>query len=75
MSEQKLGEIADGQGVTIDLDDGDFVSDIVVIAKISRADGGTNIGIGSTIGMDWITQLGIITAAKSIVDHGYEGDE
>jgi hypothetical protein len=72
VSDQKVGHLIDGHGVTLDLEDTDLVSDFVVLAKVANEDGGASIAIGASDGMDWITQLGIVTAASRIIDSGFE---
>lgn len=68
MSEQPIGPILDGLGVTIDLADGDLIESALVIAKVINAAGDTHVGLYDSAGMDWLAQLGLITAAAQIVN-------
>jgi hypothetical protein len=72
MSDQQIGNLVDRHGVILDLEDADLVSDVLVVAKVSTTDGGTTIAIGASDGMDWVTQLGLVTAAARIIDSGFE---
>jgi cobalamin biosynthesis protein CbiD len=75
MSDQKIGHLVDGHGVTLDLEDADLVSDVLVVAKVSTTDGGTTIAIGASDGMDWVTQLGLVAAASRVINTGFEQPE
>lgn len=72
MSRLKAGEIADSLDTRLEIRDGQIVTDLVLIAKIANPDGDAEVVIGSSGGMDWITQLGIVTAAGQILNDGYE---
>ncbi len=67
MTDQPAGPIIDGLGVTIDLSDGDLVSDAVVIAKVVTADGGVTVALSSSESMSWLDQFGLIAAANRVV--------
>ena len=68
MSERrKLGELLDTLGVELEMDDGDLVSNAVVILKIIAEDGSIQLGIASSESLDWIAQLGLIEAARDVV--------
>jgi len=43
--EQKIGQLLDTLGVTMCLDEGDMVTDVVVIMKVLEQDGTVNIGM------------------------------
>lgn len=69
MPEQPIGPILDGLGVTIDLDDGDLIEAVVVIAKVYLADGGSvSVTLADSAGMSWLDQLALVTAANQIVN-------
>lgn len=68
MSEGKVGEILDGLGVRLRFDDGDLPESAVIIVKTISRDGGTSVGIGVSEGCTWVEQLGLITAARNIVE-------
>lgn len=68
MAERKVGDILDGLGVVVDLDDGDLVASSVVLLKVITADGGVTLAIASNEGCTWLEQLGIVVSAASIVN-------
>jgi hypothetical protein len=76
MSERPAGPILDGLGVELDLDDDDLVTEVVVIAKVSRLSdgGGTAVVIANSSGMDWVSQLGLIEAARQVTSGGLAED-
>jgi hypothetical protein len=56
--------------IDMDLDDGDMLTDVLVIAKVSRLDGPTSVLQAATEGTDEITRLGLVAAAhRSIAAH------
>lgn len=67
MAEQKIGEFLDSSGISFDLDDGDFITGAVVLAKIVDPNGGVALGIANTDGCSWLEQLGLITAADHVI--------
>lgn len=66
MPEQPIGPILDGLGVIIGLEDGDLVESALVLAKVVDADGSVTVGCYTSQGMDWLAQLGLITAAAQM---------
>ena len=68
MSERPAGPILDGLGVELDLDDDDLLTEVVVIGKVSRMSdgGGTSVVIAISKGMDWVSQLGLLEAARQV---------
>lgn len=71
MADQKIGQLLDGLGVEVDLDEGDLVSDAFVILKIVKGDGTVTLASARSEGLDWITRLGMITATQAIENSGY----
>ncbi len=63
---EAIGQLLDSLGVKHELDEGDMVTDAVVITKVVRADGSVRLGLTWSEGMSWIERLGMITAAKQI---------
>jgi hypothetical protein len=74
VSDSPIGAVADSLGVTLDLDSDDMVLDMVVVAKVHREGIGTQLALGASAGIDWFTQLGLVTAAARVLD-GYEEAE
>jgi hypothetical protein len=68
VSDQPIGPILDGLGVTIDLENGDLVEHAVVLAKVHLAGGGVSVALSDSDGMTWLEQLGLIAAAQQIVN-------
>lgn len=62
----KLKQALESLDIDMELDDGDILTDVVVIAKVSRLDGPT------TVGTDGITKLGLVTAANRIISGDWE---
>jgi acyl-CoA hydrolase len=67
MTDQPIGPILDGLGVTIDLDDGELVESALVITKLVNADGQVLLGLHGSDSMSWLEKLGLIQAAKQRV--------
>ena len=64
-------------GISLDLDDGDLISDAVLIAKVHKPDGTVVIASKATEGTDWVTRRGLVAAAADVESGGYterEGD-
>jgi hypothetical protein len=71
MADQKIGQIIDALGVEAELDEGDLPTDAFVILKIVKADGTVSLSSARSESLDWITRLGMITAAHQIENSGY----
>jgi hypothetical protein len=71
MPDQKIGQLLDALGVTVDLDEGDMPTDAHVILKIVKADGVVSLVKAASESLDWITTLGMLTAALEIENGGY----
>jgi hypothetical protein len=70
MADRKAGELLDALDVTLDLEDGDMVTDAVVLAKCVTADGQVNLLIGKSDATSWLEQLGLVYAAADIIRQG-----
>lgn len=70
MADQDITEILAGRGCTLDLDDGDMVTDAIVLCRVSNAEGGTSLGIALTEGTSWFDQFGLVKAAENMLDQG-----
>ncbi|MFI8351315.1 hypothetical protein [Streptomyces sp. NPDC085596] len=71
MPDQKIGQLLDALGVTIDLDEGDLPTDAHIILKIVKTDGTVSLVKAVSESLDWITTLGMLTAALEIENGGY----
>jgi hypothetical protein len=63
----KLKQALETLDIEFDLDDGDMLTDVLVIAKVARLDGPTTVVHASTQGSDGLTVLGMVTAAQNII--------
>lgn len=66
MAEQPLGQLLDALGVAADLDPGDMPTDAIVLLKVVKADGSVTMINGSSETLDWISAIGMISAAQKI---------
>lgn len=71
MTDQKIGELLDALGVTVDLAEGDMPVDAHVLLKIVKPDGAVSLVKGRSESLDWISSLGMLTAALHIENNGY----
>ncbi|MEU4169457.1 hypothetical protein AB0F46_21600 [Streptomyces sp. NPDC026665] len=71
MAEQPVGQILDALGVMVHLDEGDLPTDAYVILKIVKADGTVSMSNARSEALDWITRLGMVTAAQALENSGY----
>ena len=70
MTREPIGELIDARGVTADMDSDDLVTDIVVLMKVTDAEGNTGLILETSTNLDWITQIGMVDAAKTIIGAG-----
>lgn len=75
MAERDLAEILSGRNATLEMEDGDMVTDAVVLCRISGANGETRIGMSITEGTSWLDQFGMVKAAGNILDFAAWTDE
>lgn len=68
----KLKQALETLDIEFDLDDGAILTDVLVIAKVSRLDGDTTVVYASTDGTDGITKLGLVTAAQRVISGDWE---
>lgn len=61
-----IGEIIDNLGVKIRMKEGDLISDVLIVTKVVEADGTVRMSSAWSESGDWITRLGLITAASHI---------
>ncbi|MEU6376800.1 hypothetical protein [Streptomyces sp. NPDC046909] len=71
MASQKIGQLLDTLGVEAHIDEGDLPTDAFVILKVVKADGTVSLSSARSEGLDWITRLGMVTAAQQIENGGY----
>ncbi|PVC80615.1 hypothetical protein DBP19_36365 [Streptomyces sp. CS090A] len=76
--EQKIGDILDRLGVTLDMDDGDLIASALVIAKVIDADGDAQLAMMTSDGLSWIEQNGLLASAQQVVSQRHvdrKGDD
>jgi hypothetical protein len=71
VSGQKVGQLIDSLGTTAELADGDLATDAVVLLKVVKAEGGVALIKAQSESLDWISSLGMLTAALEIENSGY----
>ncbi|QGZ53375.1 hypothetical protein GPZ77_34685 (plasmid) [Streptomyces sp. QHH-9511] len=72
MADTKIGELLDSLEVTVDLDEGDLVADALVLLKVVKADGTVALLKAGSASLDWLSALGMLTAALEIENSGYQ---
>lgn len=65
--EQKIGDILDGLGVTLDMEDGDLIASALVIAKVIDEEGDVSLAMMTSDGLSWIEQNGLLASAQQVV--------
>ena len=66
MSEsQPIGQLLDSLGVTSTIAPDDLPVAALVLLKVVDATGGVRLNLAYSDGMDWITRLGMLTAATA----------
>lgn len=68
---KQAGPLLDALGVTLNLDEHDQLTDVLIIGRTTDFESGdTGIVIGNSAGLDWITQYGLLGAARYILESG-----
>ena len=62
---QPIGQLLDALGVTSTIAHDDLPAAALVLLKVVNADGGVRLAAAWSDGMDWITRLGMLTAATA----------
>lgn len=50
----------------VDIDDDETVTDVIIIAKVSRIEGPPTVIVAHSNGSDSVTQLGLLAAAQQV---------
>lgn len=61
-----LRDIAGLADIDVDLDDGDIITDAVIVSAVSNVDSGLRLSIQILPGTSWITAIGLLVAAADI---------
>lgn len=77
VADHPAGQLLDALGVTITLADGQQLVEAVVVGKaIGFGDErSTSLVIGSSNGLDWISQRGLVAAADDVLSGDIRRDE
>lgn len=78
MAEHRAGQLLDALGVTIGLAEGQQLIEAVVVGKAVGFDEdsrGTSLVIGSSDGLDWIAQRGLIASANDVLSGDIRRDD
>lgn len=78
MADHPAGQLLDALGVTITLADGQQLVEAVVVGKAIGFDDverSTSLVIGSSDGLDWIAQRGLVAAANDVLSGDIRRDE
>ena len=59
-----LGETIDQRGIHLPLEEGDIISDILVVAEVLSTDGSRHHKMGVDEHGNWLKDLGLATMAK-----------
>ena len=65
------GQLVDSLGVKLPLNDGDLVTDAVLITKVIDKDGLVTVDVSSSEACSWLETLGLVTAANEIAKENY----
>ena len=61
---EPVGNLLDSLGVAYSPDEGELVSDALVIMKVVREDGSVGLRVAWSEGMSWVERLGMLHAAE-----------
>lgn len=75
MGNQEIGQLLDSLGVTAELSETDMPTDALVVMKVVTAEGRTAVVIGASEASDWITQKGLLGAAREITGGDYAEED
>lgn len=70
MTKRKLAPpLLRGLGITLDVEEGEHLVEVLVLAKTwSPATGQTSLVYGASRGLDWVSQQGLMSAARLVID-------
>lgn len=68
----KLKEVLETLDIEFDLDEGDLVTDVLVLAKVQRLDGPSTVLHATSEGTDSVTTLGLLAAGGKVIGSGWE---
>jgi hypothetical protein len=66
-----VSDVLDQLGLTLDIEDGEMISDAVLVMKVHRTNGEVYVATRCTEGTDWVTARGLVAVAEDIDSSGY----
>jgi hypothetical protein len=76
VTDQPAGPLLDALAVTLDIEDGDQLTEVLVLGKVTNFESGdTGLVIGTSEGLDWIAQHGLIRVGELVIGRAHVGDE
>jgi hypothetical protein len=77
MPDQPAGPLLDNMGVVLDIDDNQHLTDVLIIGRVADfGDGKTALAIGTSTGVDWVLQRGLLEAAREVLNREvFEDDD
>lgn len=70
-----LTDRLDQMGINSELDEGELISDAIVVMKVITAEGEPYVFVTSSDGLDWITAIGMMDVAGDQIAGGTETTE
>jgi hypothetical protein len=64
---ETLGQVIDELGITVTLEDGDLISDVVVLSEVLKADGTKSLVISEANFANWLKTEGMISKAYKVI--------
>lgn len=64
MAMVEIGNEIDLRGIMVDLDEGDYLSDIIVVAEIIKADGESQVVTSRGEMTNWLKEAGMLKVAN-----------
>lgn len=71
MASQPVGQLLDALGTRAPLHAGDLPVCALVLMKVIKTDGTVALLKGTSESLDWLTMLGMLTAAQQVENDGY----
>ena len=68
MSEQIVGDLLDRSGLTLNLGEDVMLTDAVLIAKILYPDGASGVIVGTSEGISWVEEAGMLSVANLVME-------
>lgn len=70
METRTLGQDLDARGLTVALEEGDIISDVILLSEVLKADGSKGFVISRPPHTNWLKEIGMLTKAQKILLDG-----